>query len=125
MAPKKASTPPPAKKGKKDIKKEEEDDDEVEEVSSSSKRRASNASSVSEVDEEMEEDEEDEKPEVAAKTREKIQTTLKAKAKDPFPDWKPGEPVPYAALCTTFSLIEMTTKRLIIAAHCSLFLRQV
>jgi len=125
VAPKKASTPPPAKKGKKDIKKEEEDDDEVEEVSSSSKRRASNASSVSEVDEEMEEDEEDEKPEVAAKTREKIQTTLKAKAKDPFPDWKPGEPVPYAALCTTFSLIEMTTKRLIIAAHCSLFLRQV
>ena len=33
--------------------------------------------------------------------------------------------MPYAALCTTFSLIEMTTKRLIISAHCSLFLRQV
>ncbi|KAK0099528.1 hypothetical protein ONS96_008363 [Cadophora gregata f. sp. sojae] len=126
-APKKSSMPPPAKKGKSEVKKEEEDDDEVEVVSSSasSKRRASNASSVSEVDEELEEDEEDEKPEVAAKTREKIQTTLKAKAKDPFPDWRPGEPVPYAALCTTFSLIEMTTKRLVIAAHCSLFLRQV
>ena len=57
--------------------------------------------------------------------REKIQATLKATSKDPYPDWKPGEPVPYAALCTTFSLIEMTTKRLIIMAHCSLFLRQV
>ncbi|KFY14500.1 hypothetical protein V492_02581, partial [Pseudogymnoascus sp. VKM F-4246] len=79
----------------------------------------------SEVEEEIEEDEEDEKPELAAKTREKIQTTLKSNSKDPYPDWKPGEPVPYAALCTTFSLIEMTTKRLIIAAHCSLFLRQV
>lgn len=79
----------------------------------------------SEVEEEIEEDEEDEKPELAAKTREKIQTTLKSHSKDPYPDWNPGEPVPYAALCTTFSLIEMTTKRLIIAAHCSLFLRQV
>src|SRR6201996_1665390 len=34
-------------------------------------------------------------------------------------------PVPYAALCTTFSLVEMTTKRLEISAHCSLFLQQV
>jgi DNA ligase-1 len=83
------------------------------------------ANSASEVEEDVEEDEEDEKPEVAAKAREKVQTTLKSKDKDPYPDWKPGEPVPYAALCTTFSLIEMTTKRLIIAAHCSLFLRQV
>ncbi|KAH8801498.1 ATP-dependent DNA ligase [Xylogone sp. PMI_703] len=64
------------------------------------------------------------KQKVAAKAREKVQTTLKAD-KDPYPDWKPGEPVPYAALCTTFSLIELTTKRLIIMAHCSLFLRQV
>ena len=75
-------------------------------------------------DEEAESDEED-KPEVAAKAREKVQMTLKSSGKDPYPDWKPGEPVPYAALCTTFSLIEMTTKRLIISSHCSLFLRQV
>ena len=75
-------------------------------------------------DEEGESDDED-KPEVAAKAREKVQSTLKSSGKDPYPDWKPGEPVPYAALCTTFSLIEMTTKRLIISAHCSLFLRQV
>lgn len=75
-------------------------------------------------DEEAESDEED-KPEIAAKAREKVQSTLKSQGKDPYPNWKAGEPVPYAALCTTFSLIEMTTKRLIISAQCSLFLRQV
>ena len=78
---------------------------------------------ASEGDEDAEID--DEKPEVVAKAREKIQTQLKVKREDPYPDWKPGTPVPYAALCTTFSLVEMTTKRLIIMEHCSLFLRQV
>ncbi|KAJ3483685.1 hypothetical protein NLG97_g7248 [Lecanicillium saksenae] len=67
----------------------------------------------------------DEKPEVAAKARKLAQTKLNSKIKDPYPDWKAGAPVPYAALCTTFSLIEMTTKRLIIMDHCALFLRQV
>lgn len=81
--------------------------------------------SASENDEEDPESDEEDKPEVAAKAREKVQATLKGSGKDPYPDWKPGEPVPYAALCTTFSLIEMTTKRLIISSHCSLFLRQV
>ena len=75
-------------------------------------------------DEEVETEDED-KPELAAKAREKVQSSLKTSGKDPYPDWKPGEPVPYAALCTTFSLIELTTKRLVISAHCSLFLRQV
>ena len=68
---------------------------------------------------------EEEEHEVAAKAREKVQSTLKSQGQYPYPDWKAGEPVPYAALCTTFSLIELTTKRLIISAHCSLFLRQV
>ncbi|KAK7193386.1 DNA ligase 1 [Paraphaeosphaeria sporulosa] len=71
----------------------------------------------------------EEPPEVAKKAREKVQSALKGASKgatkDAYPDWKPGEPVPYAALCTTFSKIEMTTKRLEIMAHCSLFLRQV
>lgn len=71
------------------------------------------------------ESEEEENLEAAVKAREKVQSTLKNSGKDPYPDWKSGEPVPYAALCTTFSLIEMTTKRLIISSHCSLFLRQV
>lgn len=84
------------------------------------------ASDVEEgVEEDEEDDEEEEKPAVAAKAREKLQTTLKGGHKDPYPDWKPGEPVPYAALCTTFSLIELTSKRLIITQHCALFLRQV
>jgi DNA ligase-1 len=68
----------------------------------------------------------DEEPEdIKKKAREKVQTTLNGTTKDPYPDWKAGDPVPYAALCTTFSKIEMTSKRLEIAAHCSLFLRQV
>ena len=78
---------------------------------------------ASETDEPVESDEE--KPEVAAEAREKVQKTLRASGQDPYPDWIAGEAVPYAALCTTFSLIEMTTKRLIISAHCALFLRQV
>lgn len=68
---------------------------------------------------------EEEKPELAKQTIEMIQTTLKGTGKDAYPDWKAGDPVPYAALCTTFSLIEMTTKRLVILSYCSLFLRQV
>ena len=91
-------------------------------------QKEENASS-DEVTSEVEDDEagsdDEDKPEIAAKAREKIQSTLKSSGQDPYPDWKPGEPVPYAALCTTFSLIEMTTKRLVISAHCSLFLRQV
>lgn len=67
----------------------------------------------------------DEKPSETVKKHEKIQATLMGSAKDPYPDWKPGDPVPYAALCTTFALVEMTTKRLEISAHCSRFLQQV
>ncbi|KAG9236863.1 hypothetical protein BJ875DRAFT_202190 [Amylocarpus encephaloides] len=120
------SMPPPAKKAKKVVAKKAAD---VEATSSAQMKRKNSSASASSSDHEEEakeeEDSEDEKPEVAAKAREKVQTTLKSETKDPYPDWKPGEPVPYSALCTTFSLIEMTTKRLIIQAHCSLFLRQV
>lgn len=72
-----------------------------------------------------EEEEDEEKPEVSAKARKKVQSTLKSTTSDAYPDWKAGDPVPYAALCTTFSKIEMTTKRLEILAHCSAFLHQV
>ncbi|KAJ6164152.1 hypothetical protein N7470_002824 [Penicillium chermesinum] len=65
------------------------------------------------------------KPEVKKKQMEKVQATLKSSGKDAYPDWKAGDPVPYAALCTTFSLIEMTSKRLTIIALCSQFLQQV
>lgn len=83
--------------------------------------KASEEDSVSEAESE----EEEEKPEVAAKARAKVQSTLKSTGKDAYPDWKAGDPVPYAALCTTFSKIELTTKRLEIMAHCSAFMRQV
>ncbi|KAF2761863.1 ATP-dependent DNA ligase [Pseudovirgaria hyperparasitica] len=68
---------------------------------------------------------EDEDPEAAAESQEKLQSVLKGSGKDPYPDWKAGDPVPFAALCTTYSKIEMTTKRLEISAHCSKFLQQV
>lgn len=61
----------------------------------------------------------------ATKKHEKIQATVNGTGEDPYPDWKAGEPVPYAALCRTFSKIELTSKRLEIAAHCSRFLQQV
>ncbi|KAF4953449.1 hypothetical protein FGADI_6013 [Fusarium gaditjirri] len=121
-----ASTPPkikspkrskatPKAKAAKEPTPEENDESAKEEPSTAS-------ASEAELDDEA--DVQD-KPGVAAKAREKIQTKFKSKTKDPYPDWKTGTPVPYAALCTTFSLIEMTTKRLIIMEHCSLFLRQV
>lgn len=76
-------------------------------------------------DEEAQSESEEEVKSAAKKTFEKVQATLKSSGKDPYPDWKAGDPVPYAALCKTFSLVEMTTKRLVILAHCSLFLQQV
>lgn len=83
--------------------------------------------SDNEVEQSESEEEEESKPDVkkTTKTMEKVQATLKSTGKDPYPDWKAGDPVPYAALCTTFSLVEMTTKRLIIMAYCSQFLQQV
>ncbi|KAI1104236.1 ATP-dependent DNA ligase [Jackrogersella minutella] len=110
--PKKPSAKAASKK-KESPKPKQEDDDIKEEASES----------ASEI--EKEDSDEDEKSGVAAKAREKIQTKLLSKTKDPYPDWQPGTPVPYAALCTTFSLIELTTKRLIITEYCASFLRQV
>ncbi|KAK7424976.1 ATP-dependent DNA ligase Cdc17 [Neonectria magnoliae] len=117
---KKLASPSPKSRSKKSAVKQapvvEEADEAVKE--------AEFTASASEAEEEAGNDDE-EKPEVVAKAREKVQETLKSKSKDPYPDWKPGAPVPYAALCTTFSLVELTTKRLIIMEHCALFLRQV
>lgn len=66
-----------------------------------------------------------EQPKVDKKQVARVQATIKSAGNDPYPDWKPNEPVPYAALCTTFSLIELTTKRLQITAYTSAFLQQV
>jgi DNA ligase-1 len=138
-APKKSeNTPAKSKKAAKKAKTAEPEDD-ADEVAppanlvKAKKDRKSPAPIANDRDDgpkEQEEEEEvlssDEEPEEIQKAaREKVQTTLKSTTQDPYPDWKAGDPVPYAALCTTFSKIEMTTKRLEILAHCSLFLRQV
>ena len=86
---------------------------------------AAESGDEAEAQEDPEEDDDEEQPEVTEKARKTVQTILTTKTNDPYPDWKPGEPVPYAALCKTFSLIELTTKRLEIMKHCSLFLCQV
>ena len=82
-------------------------------VPEAKKARSATPESASAVEEEIEEeeqDEDDEKPEVAKKAREKVQTTLAGSGKDPYPDWKEGEPVPYAALCTTHTTHKHTTQ---------------
>ncbi|KAL9078252.1 MAG: hypothetical protein Q9157_002832 [Trypethelium eluteriae] len=123
--------PEPNKKAGNKIKEEPESEDNNKAELPHAQREKAIKDESSSMDEEAESDQDDdqetdeEKPEQAAKSREKVQSTLKTSTKDPYPDWEPGEPVPYAALCTTFSKIELTTKRLEIAAHCSLFLRQV
>lgn len=81
--------------------------------------------SVEREEEPSESEEEELEPEAKKKSIEEFQAKLKGSGKDPYPDWKAGDAVPYAALCTTFSLVEMTRKRLEITDHCSLFLRQV
>lgn len=86
---------------------------------------ASDKGSLASEPEETSSASESEDPKVDKKQVEKIQATIKSTARDPYPDWKAGDPVPYAALCTTFSLIELTTKRLQITAYCSAFLQQV
>jgi DNA ligase-1 len=127
-----------SKKGaaKAKVVEPEDDDDEVAapaKVAKDVKQEAETppASAAEKDDASSKEEEEDilssdeEPEEIKKKAREKVQTTLKSNRKDLYPDWKAGDPVPYAALCTTFSKVEMTTKRLEILAHCSLFLRQV
>ncbi|KAI2487708.1 DNA ligase [Pyrenophora tritici-repentis] len=130
------SAPTKVAKGKKKAatkpKAAEVDSDEASapaKVAKGRKKEIENSPAPAEDEVDSNKEEEDvlssEEEEVKVKARKQVQTTLTSNTKDPYPDWKPGEPVPYAALCTTFSKIEMTTKRLEILAHCSLFLRQV
>ena len=114
----KPSSPKPAQKSDN-----EEKSTSVDEEASSSPEEEDVLSEDSEIEEAP--SKQSKRKQAAAEKREKVQTALQRTGNDPYPDWKAGDSVPYAALCTTFSLIEMTTKRLIILAHCSLFLRQV
>lgn len=136
-AEKPAATPKKAAAKPKAVKEEVEEDEEEalkpKKATKSKKEAQKSPTPIAEDDaaSDAKEEEEDilssgeEPEEVKKEARKKIQATLTSKTKDLYPDWKAGEPVPYAALCTTFSKIEMTTKRLEILAHCSLFLRQV
>lgn len=119
--PVKAAPPSPRKKGP--IPREKKEPSPKLESDEGDNAEAASTESASEA--EQEPGSEDDKPEVVDKVRKAVQTKLTGKTKDPYPDWEPGKPVPYAALCKTFSIIELTSKRLEITAHCSLFLRQV
>ncbi|KAJ8110925.1 hypothetical protein OPT61_g6362 [Boeremia exigua] len=133
-AEKPAASPKKAATTSKAVKEEVEDDAPKPKKTTKGKKEAQKSPTPVAEDDAMsdaKEEEDDllssgeEPEEVKAEARKQVQTTLTSKTNDLYPDWKPGEPVPYAALCTTFSKIEMTTKRLEILAHCSLFLRQV
>lgn len=134
-APKKADKPAAlSKKAVKDeVKEEEEEEAPKSKKATKGKKEARKSPTPVAADDALSDGKEEEDllssgeepEEVKVKARKQVQSTLSSKTKDLYPDWKPGEPVPYAALCTTFSKIEMTTKRLEILAHCSLFLRQV
>lgn len=70
------------------------------------------------------EDESLKKPAITVAARKSVQAKLISK-EHPYPDWPSGDPVPYAAICKSFGLIESTTKRLEKLQHTSLLLRQV
>ncbi|RVD85578.1 uncharacterized protein DFL_003896 [Arthrobotrys flagrans] len=82
------------------------------------------AASASDAEAPLRADSEDEDQSAMVKKAEQIKKLVGSK-KHPYPDWKEGAPVPYAALCKTFELIDQTRKRLEITAHTSLFLQQV
>ncbi|KOS18836.1 DNA ligase 1 [Escovopsis weberi] len=114
-SPKRKSRSPKAKKRDEDeMELDQETNKAVDEASSDGEESVGSASSGVE-----------ENPKVTAKARKAAQTVLVKKEQDAYPDWEPGKPVPYAALCATFSLIELTTKRLVIMDYCARFLRQV
>lgn len=70
-------------------------------------------------------DSETEKPSLAPAAGREMIKKLSQSVPPAYPDWVAGKPTPYAALVTTFNLLESTTKRLEKISHTSRFLRQV
>ncbi|BGP20443.1 ATP-dependent DNA ligase Cdc17 [Rhodosporidiobolus nylandii] len=106
--------------------KEKEEKEEAEEK----KRDESPASGEGEEEEEDSEAEEEEEGKAAGKiadifSRANWGTQSGGKEKESKTAWKEGEPVPYASLTHTFSLISATTKRLEISAYLTKFLVDV
>lgn len=121
-SPRKAKSP--ARSPTKKVKKEAEDSETISEAEEEKVLKREEESDM-DSDESGSGSDSEKLPKVAAKVRKTVQKMLESVKEDAYPDWKAGDPVPYAALCRTFSLIEMTTKRLVIMEYCSLFLRQV
>ncbi|KAI9232305.1 MAG: ATP-dependent DNA ligase [Podila humilis] len=86
----------------------------------------SSVSEDKEIEEAEKEDEEQEKEAVEIKQAAAKWADMFSKSEGvESASWKKGEPVPYAALCQTFELIEDTTKRLQILDYLVKFLIQV
>ncbi|KAG0340711.1 hypothetical protein BG000_011268 [Podila horticola] len=110
----------------KEVKEGKEVEGEVKAVAAHDNIDTPSVSEDKEIEEAEKEDEEQEKEAVEIKQ-------AAAKWADMFSksggveaaSWKKGEPVPYAALCQTFELIEDTTKRLQILDYLVKFLIQV
>lgn len=66
-----------------------------------------------------------EKSVISEAARKKVQAQLVGSKKHPYPDWKEGTSVPYAAICKSFGLIESDSSRLAKISHTSLLLQQV
>jgi len=73
----------------------------------------------------LDSDSETEKPSLAPAAGREMIKKLSQSVPPAYPDWVAGKPTPYAALVTTFNLLESTTKRLEKISHTSRFLRQV
>ncbi|PWW77869.1 ATP-dependent DNA ligase [Tuber magnatum] len=68
---------------------------------------------------------ETEKPSLAPAAGREVIKKLSESVPPAYLDWVASKPTPYAALVTTFNLLESTTKRLEKISHTSRFLRQV
>ncbi|GAA6053890.1 hypothetical protein JCM3770_005319 [Rhodotorula araucariae] len=126
FAPRSTQAAAPAAKGKG---KAAEDDDDGDIEMRADKDASESPSGVDgeddEDDEDDDEDEEDKEEQKKAAVKIADIFSKSSKADKTQTSWKAGEPVPYAALTSTFSKIDGTTKRLEISAYLTHFLVEV
>ncbi|TFK77114.1 ATP-dependent DNA ligase [Pluteus cervinus] len=110
-APTPATSPPPERETRNSAKQERDEDMEVDAEAVVSETSADEAEGGARM--EAEEEDDDDGADIADSSSKTAQAALSRKDDvDLQGGWKVGEPVPYAALAKTFSLIEATTKRL-------------
>ncbi|BGP43796.1 ATP-dependent DNA ligase Cdc17 [Rhodotorula kratochvilovae] len=124
FAPRSSKPAAPAAKGKGKAASEEEDDADVEMRAEKDAGESPSGDDGDEDDDDDEEDDKEEQKKAAVKIAD-IFSKSSSKADKAQTSWKAGEPVPYAALTSTFSKIAATTKRLEISAYLTHFLVQV